>query len=215
MLNIEKDVVGLYISGHPLDQYKLEMEYLCNTKVSQIKKPEEMKRQSGITVGGIVTNVSHRVSKNGKPYGVMTIEDYDDSLELFMFSDKYVKFKQFMETGWYLYIKGGMKPKWGRETELEFDINDMDLLGNVREKLVKGVELRMHLKDINQHIVNELKSIAEAHPGKCQLKMQVFSEFESNPINLEMISRKMGVEPVDELFSKLKKLDEVSYSVVC
>jgi hypothetical protein len=73
----------------------------------------------------------------------------------------------------------------------------------------------MHLKDINQHIVNELKSIAEAHPGKCQLKMQVFSEFESNPINLEMISRKMGVEPVDELFSKLKKLDEVSYSVVC
>jgi DNA polymerase-3 subunit alpha len=215
MLNIEKDVVGLYISGHPLDQYKLEMEYLCNTKLSQIKKPEEMNRQAGITVGGIITNVSHRVSKNGKPYGVLTIEDYEDSLELFLFSDKYVKFKQFMEIGWYIYIKGGMKPKWGRETELEFDINDMDLLGNVREKLVKGVELRMHLKDINHHIVNELKGIAEAHPGKCQLKLQIFSDFESNPINLEMISRKMGVEPTDELFSKLKKLDEVAYSVVC
>ena len=107
MLNIEKEVVGLYISGHPLDQYKFEIEYLCNTSLKQLKELEAMGQRSNVNVGGIVTSVSHRTTKNGKPYGVVVLEDYEDSMEFFLFSEKYIKFKQYLPDSVFQVPTGG------------------------------------------------------------------------------------------------------------
>ncbi len=214
MLNIEKEVVGLYISGHPLDQYKFEIKHLCNTSVKQLKDIDSLKNKGRITVGGVVTQVSHRITKTGKPFGVMTLEDYDDSMEFFLFSDKYVKFKQYLETGWFLYLKGTVKPRWKRENEFEFSIDDMELLGEIRDKMTKGIELRMHLQDVTPSLVNELTHLTEEHPGNCLLRLNILSDYEGEPIMVDLLSRKARVNPSDQLLGHLASLDELSYRVI-
>ncbi len=214
MLNIEKEVVGLYITGHPLDQYKFEIQHLCNTSVKQLKDLDTLKSKGRITVGGVVTAVSHRITKTGKPYGVMTLEDYDDSMEFFLFSDKYVNFKQYLETGWFLYLKGTVKPRWKRENEFEFSIDDMELLGEVREKMTKGIELRMHLNDVSPSFVDELTNLTEENPGNCLLRLNILSDFEGAPVQLDLLSRKARINPTNELMDKLASMEEVSYRVL-
>lgn len=214
MLNIEKDVVGFYISGHPLDKFKLEIEHLCNTTVKQLKDTALLQRKTVITFGGVVTNVAHKTSKNGKPFGILTIEDYEDSHEMFLFSDKYMKFKQYLEVGWFLFIRGVMKPRWNKETELEFSIEEIDHLSNVREKMVKGIELKVNLGDINDTIITEITQMVQQYPGKCLLKFNILSDHEGKPINLELMSRKVKIDPVDDFLKRLAKLEEISYTLV-
>ncbi len=214
MLNIERDVVGLYISGHPLDQYKFEIEKLCNTTCKQLKEPEALINRGRISVGGIVTSASHRTSKNGKPFGILTIEDYEDSYEIFMFSDKYLKFKQFMENGWFLYLTGNIKPRWKRENEFEFNVEDIQLLSDVREKMVQGVELQLYLSDLNDSLINEITSITEEHKGNCNLKVRVFHDYEGEPLHVDLLSRHTKVNPDDTFIKRLNSLDEIRYSIV-
>jgi DNA polymerase-3 subunit alpha len=214
MLNIEKEVVGLYISGHPLDQYKFEIKHLCNTSVKQLKDLDGLKSKGRITVGGVVTAVSHRITKTGKPYGVMTLEDYDDSMEFFMFSDKYVNFKQYLETGWFLYLKGTVKARWKRENEFEFSIDDMELLGEVREKMTKGIVLRMHLQDLSSAFVNELTNLTDENPGNCLLRLNILSDFDGEPIQVELLSRKARINPTNELMERIAGMEQLSYRVI-
>ena len=98
-LKIEKDILGLYVSGHPLDKYSFEIENLCNVNFKDIKENNNLKGKSVLYAAGIVTNVEHKISKNGKPYGNITIEDFTESYDFIFFSEEYVKFKNFFEEG--------------------------------------------------------------------------------------------------------------------
>jgi len=209
-LNIEKEMVGLYISGHPLDQYRFEMEHLCTGTLADLK---ELKRGTAYRMGGVVSSVQHRVSKNGKPFGQFTMEDFNDNYTFVLFGQDYLSFKSMLETGWFLYITGSVQPRWNSE-ELEFKISNIQHLSEIREKMTKGLELEMHLRDVNQSIITELERIAIGHPGKQAMRLSVLGVHEDRAIKLDMLSRKFSIDVSDSLIKELKNVEEVKYSVV-
>ncbi|MDH5603358.1 MAG: DNA polymerase III subunit alpha, partial [Cyclobacteriaceae bacterium] len=126
-LNIEREVVGLYISGHPLDNFQFEMENFCNMELKEFAEIENYLGKE-FKCAGIVTTFSHRITKGGKPFGSMTLEDYNGSHNFVFFGEEYLKFKEFMMQGWFLFIEGSVvKQKWG-EQRIEPKINHIELL---------------------------------------------------------------------------------------
>ena len=211
-LRIEKEVVGLYISGHPLDQFKFEIDHFCNARIKDINENLEGLRQKGnIKIAGIVTDIGHRVSKRGKPFGTITIEDFTDSATFFLFSDDYVKMKEFFEVGWFLYIQGSVQNRWKSE-EIEFKIRDMMLLSEIREKMTKGININICLNDINDVLVEELKSLTEIHRGDCDLKINIMDPVSDLRVNL--LARKAKIAPDDDLLRKLDRFEEIEYSII-
>lgn len=211
-LNIEREMVGLYISGHPLDQFKFEMKYLTNASISDLNDLESLQGRE-VKIGGMVTSVAHRMTKKGKPFGQFTIEDYTDSHSFFLFSQDYITFKPFLETGWFLYISGIVQNRWSG-SELELKINQIEPLDEIRSKMTKGVELHMRLEDVNNLLIDDLEGFGKKYPGSNVLRLNVVAPFEGRVINLEMLSRKMSVELTDELFKELDQMDEVQYKVL-
>ena len=139
-LNIEREVVGLYITGHPLDQFKLELNNFCNTKVAELKDMEVLSGRKVIRIGGIVTQVAHRTTKTGKPFGTLTIEDYSDSHTFFLFSSDYLNYKEYLESGWFLFIQASLVPSWRNKDENELKIQNIMHLSEVRDKMTKACE---------------------------------------------------------------------------
>ena len=211
-LNIEKEMVGLYITGHPLDQYKFEMNYLTNCTVSDLKDLEAIKGRE-LRFGGIITSVAHRTTKKGKPFGQFTLEDFNDSYSFFLFGPDYINFKPLLETGWFMYVVGMVQPRWNG-VDLELKIMQMEPLGEIRDKMAKGIELQMHLADVTRMLVNDLESYTKKYPGSCQLKVSITGIYEDRPIALEMSSRKMTIGLEDDFLKHLDQLDGINYRVI-
>ena len=211
-LNIEKEMVGLYITGHPLDQYKFEMNFLTNCNISRLKELEKLKNRE-LKIGGIITDVQHRTTKKGNPFGQFTFEDFGENYSFFLFSQDYLKFKPMLEKGWFLFISATVQNRWKSE-ELELKIHNIEHLSEIREKMIKGLELNIKLKDINNVIINEIQRIAEANPGKGLLKLNLGSQYEDRPIKLNMLSRKLTIEPNDDFIKELEALEVVDFKVI-
>jgi len=209
-LKIEKEVVGFYISGHPLDQFKFEIESFAKNKISDLHDLES-RIGNEISVAGIVTEVSNRVTKNGKPFGILTIEGYDDSHTFYLFSDDYLRFKEFMVNGWFLYIKGVVITKQWGDQRPEFKINSMQLLSEIREKLSKSIQVDVEPKSISLELVSKMEDLLAEHPGKCSFKVNLLEKGEN--ISVDLLSRKYMVSPDDELLNALKDFPELNCKV--
>jgi len=210
-LNIEKDVVGLYISGHPLDDFKFELDTFCNTPLNDLDNVEALQGKE-VRVAGIVSALAHRTTKNGKPFGTLTIEDYNGNHTFFMFGDDYLKFKEFMMQDWYLYVSGRVvKQKWG-EGRLEFKISNIELLNDLRDKKSKGIEVQIDIKHLNLDIVDKLELICQEHKGDCDVRMKIIDRGDN--IAVDALSRKYKVNPNNELIGEMEKLVNVDYKVL-
>ncbi len=205
-LNIEREVVGLYISGHPLDKFKLEITSFCNTELNALNDLTAMQNRE-IRLAGIVSAFAHRTTKSGKPFGTLTLEDYNGNFTFFLFGDDYLKFKEYMMQGWFLYLVGNVvQQKWGNN-RLEFKIRTMDLLNDLRNKKTEGVELMVNLTDLNKDVVGQIEDICATHKGQCALRVNLVDAAED--IQVELMSRRYKVDPSDELLNKMKKIPEV------
>ncbi|MEL7148142.1 MAG: OB-fold nucleic acid binding domain-containing protein [Bacteroidota bacterium] len=189
------------------------MDNFTNATLSDLNDLPGLSRLPVIKVGGIVSAVNHRTTKKGNPFGVITLEDYNDTQTMYLFSQDYIKFKEYFVPGWFLFIQGSVKPRWHSE-ELEFKINDIAPLPDIREKYTKGIQLFMPLSAINRYTIDELKSIANDYPGSCSLKMQVTDQHENRMLNLSLLARTTKVDPTDELLNKLEELEGMSYKVL-
>jgi len=211
-LNIEQEMVGLYISGHPLDQYKFEMKYFTNTKLSDLVDLEKLQGKE-IKLGGMITEVAHLTTKKGKPYGRFKITGYSDSHEFFLFSPSYLDFKAYLEKGWFIYMTGIVQNRWSG-TDLEFKITSMEPLSDIRERMAKGIELQMRLSDVSPALIGELERYGQKYPGNNVFKLNIMGAFEERMINLEMMSRKISVDINDDLIKELDRLEDISYRVL-
>jgi DNA polymerase III subunit alpha len=212
MLNIEKEMVGLYITGHPLNQFKFEMDHLTNTTINQLTDIEKLKGRE-LKIGGVISEVQHRTTKKGNPFGQFTLEDFGDNYTFFLFSKDYLAHKPMLEKGWFVYLSASVQNRWHSE-ELELKIHQIQHLSEIRDQMTKGLELNIRLGDVNGMIVSEIERIAEEHPGKCLLKFSLGGVFEDRAIKLDMLSRKFTIEPTDELIQELRTLEEVNIKVL-
>ena len=212
-LRIEKDILGLYVSGHPLDKYSFEIENICNTNFKKIKN-NDVNGKSTLFVAGIVTSVEHKISKNGKPYGNVIIEDFSDSYNFIFFSDDYVKFKNFFEEGWFLFLNGKMKNKWNNPNELEFKVDNISLLSKTRENHIKELHIKMDIESIDSNLINELNdNFDNAKDGNCHLKVTVVSRNNGKNISVDMISRNKKFHLDDNIIETLKSRSELEFLI--
>ena len=211
-LNIEKEMVGLYISGHPLDQFNFEMKHFTNTTLGKLKDLNKL-GNGELRLAGIITNVKHRITKNKKPFGQMTLEDYNDSHQFFLFSDNYLKFKAFLEEGWFIYVKGQVTKRWKSE-EPEFRITHIEYLGDIWEKLTKGIQLNLKTDNIDTLLIDSLETIIQKHPGKGIFKINLKGQHDAEDFDLEMVSRKINVDPTPALIKELNSIQILNYNIL-
>ena len=212
-LNIEKEVVGLFISGHPLDQYQLEIDSFTNATLTALNDLEALKGKNELRMAGSVASFAHRTTKNGKPFGTLTVEDYHGVFTFFLFGEDYVKFKQYFMTGWFVFISGAViQKKWSTENELEFKINSITLLSEVRGRMIKGLKVNINLDDLTLDLMEKLEIITAKYKGDAKLYIEVLDKQEN--ISLELFSKKIKVDPSAELIKELKLLPEVAYKIM-
>jgi DNA polymerase III subunit alpha len=174
-LNLEKEVVGIYISGHPLDNFRFEMQF-CNAACNMFNEIDNLAGRSDMRLGGIVTNVEHRTTKTGKPFGKFYIEDYTGNTSFMLFGEDYLRFKNFMTIGWFLYIEGGVvRNTWGQQS-LEFKIRNIELLEDVGSKKCKGIKLSIDERDITRDLIDSLEKIGKEYKGPIPVFMEIKPE---------------------------------------
>jgi DNA polymerase III subunit alpha len=210
-LNLEKEVVGVFISGHPLDDYKLEISKFSSNTLNDLKNIELFKDKD-IKVGGIVTSVSHLTSKTGKPYGRFVMEDYNESHEFTLFGNDYINFKKYLETNYFLFISGRVQGRRYDEKQLEFNIKNIQMLSEMRDLLIKAVKLKVQLQDINKELIEKIDTIVSNNKGECKVNVIVYNK-EDNTF-VEMPSKKYKINPSNELIASFEKINELTVEYV-
>ncbi|HAH38257.1 MAG TPA: DNA polymerase III subunit alpha, partial [Algoriphagus sp.] len=210
-LNIEKEVVGLYISGHPLDQYRLEIESFTNASLPDLNDLDALRSKKEIRLAGSVSSFAHRTTKNGKPFGTLSLEDYQGGFTFFLFGEDYVKYKEYFMTGWFLFLKGEVGQKRWDENSLEFKINSIMLLSEVRGKMIKGLRVNIDLDDLTLDLMEKLETITQKYKGEAKLYFDVIDRKEN--ISLELFSKKFSIDPSAEMIKELKEIPEIVYKV--
>ncbi|MGC4020820.1 MAG: hypothetical protein QM734_02185 [Cyclobacteriaceae bacterium] len=152
-LHFEKEVVGVYISGHPLDNFKFELESFTNTPVVELNDLDS-KEGKDCKVGGIVASVEHRMTKTGKPFGKLAIEDYSGKYEFTLWSEDYMKYKSFLMPGLFLFIEGNVSRKTWGDMSMEFRIRNMDLLNDLGTKKTKGLQIKINAVNISGDLIS-------------------------------------------------------------
>ena len=203
-LKMEKEVVGFYISGHPLDQYKFEIKHFCNAALGQLKNMEPLVGRNDIYLAGIVVNFSDRFTKSGKPFGTLSLEDYDDSHTFYLFGDDYLKFKKYFISGLYLYIRGKVERLTWRNNEPDFKIINIDLLSDIRNKYCDGIKINITAGSIDESVVEKLATAAENNKGKSSLIVNIIDESEN--IAVDLFSRKLKVSSQNDFIEVVESI---------
>ena len=205
-LNLEKEVVGIYISGHPLDNFKFEIDAFCNTLCNQLSDLDSMLGRD-TRICGIVTSVEHRTTKTGRPFGKFTLEDYSGNFTFTLFSEDYLKYKNIMSQGWFLFIEGMIQRNtWGR-MDVEFKIRNVELLNELADKRVQGLALRLPLHGVTPEAIDSIESLCQASPGMASL--QIFIRDDSETLHVELLSRSYRIKVTNPMVSEFRKFAEI------
>jgi DNA polymerase-3 subunit alpha len=200
-LSREKEVVGIYISGHPLDDFKNELNYFCNAQLTDFQDPKELLNKE-VSIAGIVSSVEHRISKNGKGWASFFIEDYSGSHEFRLFGEDYLKFKHFLVPNSFLYLKiAARKNHYNDDIRLQF--NNVQLLHDVLEQMSKKITIQLDINKLDENKLESISSIIEAHKGKKSLHFTVYDMKEEVKVNLPSRSKKINIS--NEFLSILDK----------
>jgi DNA polymerase-3 subunit alpha len=174
MLEKEKEVVGIYLSGHPLDDYRMEMKNFNFVPVIDLDNLERFRNKNENKSGGIVKQANHRIAKNGKPFGSFVIEDFSGTHEFIVFSEKYLKFKHYLEPGNIMYMNWSTKKSFRDPNALDIEINSMGVLADLKDKYTQ-ITLQVLEHEISEQFVNELVAVFEKHPGKSSIRMIIMT----------------------------------------
>jgi len=202
----EKEVVGIYISGHPLDDFKIEMKTFCNATISLFKDLDNYVNRE-LTFGGVVTDVQHRISKQGKGWALFTVEDYVETFEFRIFGEEYLKFRHFLMKSNFIYVRTYVKEGWvnretGKKGEPRLQFNNFQLLHDVMDSYAKKLSIQFDIKDIKEERILKIKELLNMHEGSQMLNFVIYDNKEQ--IKLQMPSRKQKVKISQELLDELE-----------
>ncbi|MDB4835210.1 DNA polymerase III subunit alpha [Cyclobacteriaceae bacterium] len=204
-LNLEKEVVGLFITGHPLDQYKLEIENFCTCTTAGADNEEYHNKD--IKIAGMVTEFSERVTKRGAPFGLFTLEDYDGTLNLAFFGENYLKYRHLLAPGTFIFLRGNVEERYNSPGEWQFRPNQIELLEEIRDKMCKGITISMDISEIDDSVIHDVKTILNNNIGEQTLNMTITEQKEG--VALEMYSKKFKIEASNRLLTELRGVSAI------
>lgn len=228
-LKYEKEVIGIYLTSHPLDNYKFELRHFCPNNVPDLLMINKVKasevdqdtllefnriKNKEVVIGGIIADANHRIAKSGKPFGSFIIEDYADSYEIMVFGEDYVKFKGYLQEGYFVQIRGLIQERFKQIGNWGFELKNIQLLSELRDKMAKTFTIQFPLHVLNEEFINSLQKIidtshVEGQQANCQLKFKIVDLQDS--LSLEMPVKKKKISITNEFLDGLENLEAVNY----
>lgn len=198
-LTKEKEIIGIYVSGHPLDSYKLELDNYINCELIHFDRVQAIGRQ--LKVAGIITQAMHGVNQRGNGYCRFTLQDYNGSIELYLSQDMYMKYRGLIEVGQVIYVDGVFKSRY-QSDELFFDPQSVRLLATLGDELTKSITLKIPLRQITSEFEKSLEKLCTENKGRHYLRMVVFDE----DLQIHFLAEKKKVRVDTRLLKELEKI---------
>ena len=209
-LNKERDLIGIYLSAHPLDEYAIVLNHVCNTKLSQLEDKEPLSKLEEVTFGGIVTNIRVGESKRGSLYGIVKMEDYSGGGELALFGKDWLDFHNCFIEGASLFIRAKVVPNQWRPNEFNLQVKSIELLSEVKDTLIERITLSVPLDHLSTSMVQDLAEIVNECPGKAELFFNVHS---SDNMKAKLFSRKIKISVQKPLMHFFDAHPEIEFKV--
>ncbi|MEG2239507.1 MAG: DNA polymerase III subunit alpha [Alistipes sp.] len=209
-LNKEREVSGLYLSAHPLDDYSVIIKNMCKTQLSDLDNLENVKGQD-VAVAGMVVGVQNLMTKTGKPWGKFLLEDYNGTHEFALFSKDYENFRKYLFVDYFLFIRGKVQPRPYNDKELEFKVSSMVQLSEVRDTMIKEMHIQLPIEEITTDLVRKLTEKVKESKGTTTLRLTVFDREVQVGVSLYSKSFKVGL--TQDLVSFLDD-NELKYSII-
>ena len=209
-LGKEREMIGLYLSAHPLDDYAVIIRNMCKTQLSDLDNLESLRGQE-IAVAGMVIATQNLVTKTGKPWGKFTLEDYNGTHEFALFSKDYENFRKYLFNDYFLFIRGKVQPKPYNDKELEFKITSMVQLSEMRDTMIKEMYIQLAIEDITREMIEELMHRIKESEGSTTLRVNVYDR--DAQVSVNMFSKRHKVSLTSNLVSFLED-NEIKYTIV-
>ena len=210
-LNRERDLVGIYLSAHPLDEFEFILKNLCNTQCQELNDRIELSKKQEVVLGGIVTAVRSKYTKTGKPCGFVTIEDFDGSGELALFGEEWGKWRGMLIEGCTVMVKAQFVQRFRNSDMMEMRITDIQYLQTVKDTQIEKITISLEADKLDDTTVSDLVTIIKDAPGTTQLFFQVRETSNSKPFVLR--SRKEKIDISKELISFIKGCEALDYKI--
>ena len=202
-LRFEKEVVGFYISGHPLDEFRIEMSRCMPLE----KIYDEENRNREINIGGVLSAVQIRQAKNGNSFAILKFEDYTSSIEISLFGKDFMTFSNYLQAGLFLYIRGVVKPKWNSDSDFEFKPVSMELLSEMRNKLINTITIKLNINFLTDNFIAILEENLFKERGNVGIHIAVIDQ--NTGISLGLLSRKTKIKLTNELYEFLTNSEAI------
>jgi len=210
-LNKERELIGIYLSAHPLDAFRIILDNLCNTRCNELGAVENLEDREEIILGGIVTGVQTKLTKTGKTCGFVTIEDFDTSGQLAFFGEEWVRWSSWFSNGAALCINAKLVERWRDSNQKELRVQKIEYLQTVKDNAFDHITISMDTGLLNDQIVSELSGIIDESPGKTKLFFQLHDSLGKNSILLE--SHKGSVNLTMPLLYFIQETEGLEYFI--
>lgn len=210
-LNKEKEVIGIYLSSHPLDDFALEINTFTTNTLADLQNLNAFENHDVTVAGMVVEAKTDLQTKTGKPWGFFVLQDYSDSFRFTMFDKEYIDKSKFFRQGLYLLISGKVQKRRFKETELEFAVRKITLLSSVKDELIKSLTITVNINEISHEMINKLVEYSKANKGNTNLNFNFFDP--EKKISLTMASRSVRVRLNNDFISFLDDYPGIRYKV--
>jgi DNA polymerase-3 subunit alpha len=210
-LNRERELVGIYLSAHPLDEFAVVLKYACNTQMSELDDRAALVGRE-LTMGGIITAVRRGNTRNGKPYAIAKLEDYSGSAEIPFFGNDFVTYNGYLDERMFLFIKARCQPRQFNPAELELKVTSIELLPDVKESLISKITIQIPLETLDSRLITELSAITKEHPGNAQLFFRIVDNSE-NHVKIDFVSRPVKLSVGQPLITYLTAHPELQFQI--
>ena len=209
-LNKERELVGIYLSAHPLDEFSVILNNVCNTQMKDLDDERSLESMGDLTMGGIVTNVHRGMTKKGNPYGRVKIEDYSGFHEFSFFGNDWARFQPFLSEHSSVYMTGKIMPHQWRSEQKELHINNVEFLPEVKGRLITKFTVKLMLSSLDKDFVAGFSDLARRHPGNAELHFKITDAGVDKP--LDFMSRQVRLAVDKEVVSFLTD-KEMEYEI--
>ena len=209
-LDKERELVGIYLSAHPLDEYAIVLEHVCNTKMAELENEDVLKERMELTFGGIVNSIRTGTTRSGNPYGIIKIEDFSGTGEIPLFGQDWITFRNSFIEGVSVFIHAKIQPKRWKQEEYEISIKTVQLMSDVKDNVIERVTLSIPLSSLSMQMVDDLFEIFTECPGKTDLYFNVFS---NETVKSLLQAKKMKVSVQKRLMTYFYEHPEIEFKI--
>ena len=210
-LNKERELVGIYLSAHPLDEYKIVLDNLCNTRCDELADINQLKDREDVIIGGIVTATRSRFDKRGQPCGFVTLEDFQGSGELALFGEDWGRWSGMFTEGASVYVTAKVQPRFQFSDIMQLKVQNIEYLQTIKERAIDRITISLTTDLLDDQVVTELGELIAANPGKTKLFFQLHDSSGKHHVLLRSTTKAVDVK--SELIHYIEQTQALDYKI--